>query len=145
MPAPRTFWVLVAAEAGFVTATVRRLPPVVATHFDGRGIPNGWMGRGAYLAFLIGFGILLPLAVAELVGRAPVLDRRPVPPPPRARALGYWLGCLMAGLGLAIHLLILGAHRVSPPRLSTPAIVGLLIVFLTGVAGWSVAWHRARA
>lgn len=139
----RAFWLLVVAGAAIVLTTVGRLPLVVATHFDAGGAPNGWMGRGGYLAFLAGFGILLPLLLAQLVRRAAAFGNRPAPPAPRARSLAYWLACLLALTAMVVHLLILEAHRASPPRLSTPGIVGLLGFLLAATIAWAIAWRRA--
>lgn len=143
MSSPRAFGFLVMAGAAIVLTTVGQLPLVVATHFDGGGAPNGWMGRGGYLAFLAGFGILLPLLLAQLVSRAAAFGNRPAPPAPRARELAYWLACILALTALVVHLLILDAHRASPPRLSTPGIAGLLGFLVAATIGWGLAWRRA--
>jgi hypothetical protein len=59
--------------------------------------------------------------------------------------MGYWLGCILSVTALAVHLLILGAHRVARPRLSTVGIVGLLGLLLVATIGWGIAWRRAVA
>jgi hypothetical protein len=101
------------------------------------------MGRAGYLAFLAGLGILLPLVLAELVSRAAAFGNRPAPPAARARALAYRLACLLAAAALVVHLLILDAHRASPPRLSTVGIVGLLGFLVAAAVAWGIAWRRA--
>ena len=110
------------------------------TENDGVSALAGTVG---YVVFLAAFGILLPTMVAQLVSRAGAFGNRPAPPAPRARSLAYWLACLLALTALLLHLLILQAHRASPPRLSTPGIVGLLGSLLAAMVGWGIAWRRA--
>ena len=47
----------------------------------------------------------------------------------------WWLGCIMAGTALLIHLLVLDAHEHQPPRLSTSGILLVLGAALSAVAG----------
>ena len=54
----------------------------------------------------------------------------------------WWLGCIMAGTTLLIHLLVLDAHEHQPPQLSTSAILLVLGAVLLGVAGWGAGWYR---
>lgn len=61
------FWILVVAFILLVLVTLRQLPPVVASHFDGAGVPNAWSSRPAYAILLVAVGALLPLGIIGLV------------------------------------------------------------------------------
>ena len=151
------FYVLATALIVVVLTTLRRLPLVVASHFDAAGMPNGWSSRPAYALLLVAIGVLLPLTITVFIrgltrlGPArlniPARDywTRPehhLEAVRRVRAYVWWLGCIMAGTALLIHLLVLDAHTHQPPRLNTSAILLVLAVVLLGVAGWAAGWYR---
>ena len=50
---------------GFIVATTSDMPPDVASHFGLRNAANAFMPRGAYLIFMLAFGLGLPAFVAE--------------------------------------------------------------------------------
>jgi uncharacterized membrane protein len=64
---PKLLFVVLAASAGIYFASYyAQLPDVVASHFNGRGVPNGWQSKPAFfglfaamtvLAAVVGFGI----------------------------------------------------------------------------------------
>ena len=149
------FWGLVAGLVMLLATTLGRLPPVVASHFDARGAPNGWSSRAAYAALILAVGIGLPLAIVWLVHaltragpellNIPGRDywRRPehgAEAVRRVRAYMWWLACIMAATSIAVHGLIVRAHGTQPAALSTPAIVTLLGGVLVAIAAWSVGW-----
>lgn len=61
------FYVLATGLIAVVLVTVSRLPPMVASHFDAAGVPNGWSSRPAYALLLIAIGVLLPLGIIRLI------------------------------------------------------------------------------
>jgi uncharacterized membrane protein len=151
------FYVLVVGLLGVVLVTLRRLPPSVASHFDASGTPNGWSSRLVYALLLVVIGVLLPLSVAALVHgltrQGPALLNIPATDywtrPEngkeairRVRAYVWWLGCIMAGTALVIHLLVLDAHQDQPPRLSTGGILLVLGGALSAIAAWAAGWYR---
>jgi uncharacterized membrane protein len=151
------FCILVFGLAGLVSVTLRRLPPTVASHFDAAGTPNGWSSRLGYALLLVVIGVLLPLSVAALVRgltrQGPALLNIPArdywtrpengkEAVRRVRAYVWWLGCIMAGTALVIHLLVLDAHQHQPPRLSTSGILLVLGAGLSGIAAWAAGWYR---
>ena len=119
------FWVLVLTAAAVVVATLNDLPPTVATHFGGSRRPNAWMSRGAYAGYLAAIGVLLPILVVYIVSRRSGLEDA-----------SWWLGCLLVGFALGLHLLIRAAHRTQPPRLSTGGFLTVLGLFIVGLATW---------
>ena len=151
------FCLLAAGLLAVALVTLRRLPPVVASHFDAAGVPNGWSSRPAYALLLVAIGVLMPLAVAGLIAgltrsgparlniparnywTRPEHSREAVV---RVRAYGWWLGCLMTGTAFLMHWLVLTAHARQPPRLSTTAVLLVLGASIFGFAGWTVGWYR---
>jgi uncharacterized membrane protein len=151
------FWILGLSFILLLLVTIGQLPPVVASHFDGAGAPNGWSSRRAYGILLGAIGVLLPLGIVMLVNaltqRGPQLLnipareywRRPehsLEAVRRVRAYMWWLGCIMTGTALAAHGLILKAHGSAPPHLSTAGIMTLLGGLLLAIGFWMVGWYR---
>jgi hypothetical protein len=133
-----------------------RLPERVATHFDLRGQPNGWMSSQGYLAFMAVFGLVFPLipaAICLLLRFLPDsiinLPHRDywLAPERRGETVGYlirhmlWLSCMMSGLTIVLHQMTVEANRQVPPQLSS-AIWGYLVVFLIGIFLWVFALVR---
>ncbi|HUF35032.1 MAG TPA: DUF1648 domain-containing protein [Gemmatimonadales bacterium] len=141
----------------FVLATLEQLPPVVASHFDGAGVANGWSSRPAYAALLLLIGAGLPLGIVGLVRlltrrgprrlNLPARDYwlRPEHAPEavrRVREYMWWLGCILTGTALAMHWLVLGAHRHDPPSLGTAGIVVVLVAVVGAIGLWAAGWYR---
>jgi uncharacterized membrane protein len=151
------FGILATGLIAVVLVTLGRLPPVVASHFDAAGVPNGWSSRPAYALLLIAIGVLLPLGITGLITsltrRGPArlnLPARDYWTRPehsqeavlRVRAYVWWLGCIMAGAALLIHWLVVAAHAHQPPRLRTSTVLLVLSAVLLGLAGWTAGWYR---
>jgi hypothetical protein len=146
--------------AWFIVTTTGRLADVVATHFGGDYLANGFMTRDGYLAFSLAFSTVLPVIVAGAVGLLPRLFPRSVNVPNR----DYWLaaerrdatlesiairaillGALLAIFMVGVHWLILQANAAVPPQLPARAFWAMLIAFLVAFAAWIVAfWSRFR-
>ena len=145
--------------AVFVVMLVRdagRLPERVATHFDWRGQPNGWMSSQGYLVFMLVFGLVFPLipaAICLLLRFLPDsiinLPHRDywLAPERRGETAGYlvrhmlWLSCMMSGLTIVLHQMTVEANQQVPPQLSD-AVWVYLAVFLVGVFLWMFALVR---
>ena len=151
------FYVLATGLIAVVLVTVRRLPPLVASHFDAAGVPNGWSSRPVYALLLISIGVVLPLGITGLItsltrqGPArlniPARDywtrpERSQEAVLRVRAYVWWLGCIMAGTALLIHWLVVAAHSHQPPRLKTSALLIVLSAALLSIGGWTAGWYR---
>lgn len=64
----------VVATVARVAAVWSQLPPIMASHFDAAGTPDGAMPRGAFfttLAFACGATVLLPVLAAVLLRHVP--------------------------------------------------------------------------
>jgi hypothetical protein len=151
------FYLLAAGLIATLAATLGRMPPIVASHFDGAGAPNGWSTRPVYALVLVGIGIVLPLATVALITRLTRDGPAGLNIPARdywtrpehagravalVRAYHWWLASILAGTALSIHGLVLAAHRQVPPRLSTSAMVGVLVIVTLAIGGWAVGWYR---
>lgn len=148
---------LYAAAIGQLAWIGSQMPAVVATHYDVAGHPNGWMTRAGMIGFQLAIlavtaGAFLGLPV--LLGRlSPNLINIPhreywLSPERRAAsltALQNWmavLGCGVVFLMMAVTGLLQHANRVTPPRLSTPALLACLGGFLVYIVGTMIALYR---
>lgn len=133
-----------------------RLPERVATHFDWRGQPNGWMTSQGYLAFMAVFGLVFPLVPAALCLLLGFLRDSLINVPHREYWLAperrgetadylfrhiLWLSSMMSGLTIVLHQMTVEANQQVPPQLSD-AIWGYLPLFLVGVFLWMFALVR---
>ncbi|HEX3914883.1 MAG TPA: hypothetical protein VHW71_15385 [Steroidobacteraceae bacterium] len=141
----------------FFADTVSSLPPLVASHFDGAGVPTAYMTRDAYARFAYSMGVVFPIAVVALLtlaytkGNGMKLPNAAYWLAPehiaQTRALlvshGVWFGCLLIAMVCYVHWLELGAHRSLPPHLSNQLVLGGLLIFLAVTLGWILALLRA--
>lgn len=143
--------VIWACGAASLAWSAHELPTRVASHFDARWQPNGWMERTAYLQAMgtVGLAVpLVPIGIGLLIGLLPSgainLPQREywLSPERRGEATRYiarhmaWLACLVTVLFLALNWLMVEANRESPPSFSNA--VGLtLIVFVGLVTLWT--------
>ena len=152
-----TFGLLLVVFVCLLATTSTSLPARVASHFDGGGQPNGWMGRSSYLTFIAAFGLGLPAIVIlgfRVLRHLPTdlinIPRRNYWLAPERRAAtvsglfhrSLWLACLLIAMMLAVHLLVVHANNQVPVKLSTPMILGLMAFFLTGIATWILGLYR---
>jgi uncharacterized membrane protein len=153
----RLFWITGTSMVLVVLVTLPQLPPVVASHFDAAGNPNSWSSRPVYALVLITVGLVLPLAIVGLVSlltrngpaRLNIPAREHWTRPEhrheavrRVRSYLWWLGCVMAGIALAIHALVVAAHAHQPPRLSSAGMIVLLGVAVAAIGLWAAGWYR---
>lgn len=151
------FLILATGLIAYVLVTLERLPPVVASHFDAAGVPNGWSSRPAYAVLLFIIGVLLPVGIIILLRaltreglstlNIPAREywNRPEQREEgvrRVRRYVWWLGCVMCATALVIHALILAAHSRQPPRLSTSTFLVTLGAIVLGIFGWALGWYR---
>jgi uncharacterized membrane protein len=151
------FCVLAIGLIAVVLVTLKQLPPVVASHFDAAGVPNGWSSRPVYALLLMIIGIILPLGVIGLItsltrkGPArlniPARDYWTRPEHSQqavflVRSYVWWLACIMAGTAILIHWLVLTAHGHQPPRLRTSGVLLVLSAAVLGIGAWSAGWYR---
>jgi hypothetical protein len=147
------FALLLACAAGFIWWTSLSLPAMVASHFEGDGHANGYMTHGVYirvtLAFAVGLPLFLYFASRFVFGRP---DAR-INLPNRE----YWLAAerrdqtvsflrasmrrfvvMLVVFLCYVHWLVVRANEATPPRLSTPWMIGGLVAF----GAFALVWTR---
>lgn len=141
----------------FFADTVSSLPPLVASHFDGAGVPTAHMTRAFYSKFLFLMGVGFPIALVAFLTlvyskandmRLPNAAHWLAPEHiAQTRALlvshAAWFGCLMVAMVSYVHWLELAAHRSTPPHLSNQLLLGGLLIFFAVTLGWILALLRA--
>jgi uncharacterized membrane protein len=125
---------LAAATIVRFAAAWPRLPETVASHFDARGVPNGFQSRGAFVALAVGSQLLVVAVFALLPA---VLHR--IPPRwinlphkdawlragrfdealDRYAAWSLWFGCATAALLLGVFELAIRANLTRRPMDAT--------------------------
>ena len=146
--------------AAFVGLTASALPEVVASHFGATGAANGFMPRGIYmtvmLLLIVGVPLLLafiPTSIAGPSGTKLNIPHREywLAPERREATLAYiggmarWFAGQVAVFLAYVHWLVVRAHRLQPPELSTAGITaGLVIFFLLSSAWLATLWAHFR-
>ena len=155
-------WTL--ALAHVVTAAVHRaeLPQRVASHFDASGVPDGWMGRDAFLLLCVGVAVFVALLISGIGWLTPRLPNALINVPHKE----YWLAperryatlrrmaTMLAAIGIATLLLLLvvfhltvRANRAEEVRLSGVtwiALAGYGTAVLAIVAAGVLPFFRRR-
>jgi len=151
------FLALVVCAALFVGLSCQDLPDIVASHFDASGRANGFMPRRAYTVFMLAIVVGAPLVLALMPMRAFRNPRARTNLPNRA----YWLAPERRAATIDVlstqavrfatvvlvflcyaHWLVVRAHALTPPALSTPRFMAGLVVFLLVTLAWTVALIR---
>ncbi len=137
--------------AGLLAATYAQWPAQVATHFDLRGQPDGWMDRVWNIVAYAGLGVGLPLMIYGIFSLTSLFPTSMINLPRREywlaperreatfvelRRQALWLGCLIVLFVAGLYILTLDANRQNPPQLSLMASLSLLVGFFLGVAIW---------
>jgi uncharacterized membrane protein len=130
-----------------------RLPDILATHFGGRGQPNGWQTHSAFWAteiFVIALATAIGFGVPAILNAIPVsLINVPnkehwLAPERRENTIAYfratfaWFGCGLLAFLLFVNELVFRANLTTPRQLNTTAFVAALFVFLGFTAIWTV-------
>jgi uncharacterized membrane protein len=140
-------YAIVVALAGLQVAHFYgQLPVVLASHFDGNGVPNGFMPRTAFIGFYVGilaFVMILFGAIARLLKAIPtelinVPNRDYWFSPSRADASRAWLSGQLQNFGLVLALFLVVVMQLVfrantggvPARLTTEHIVPCLVALL---------------
>jgi uncharacterized membrane protein len=135
-----------------------RLPPVVASHFDGTGRPDGWMPREVFVGFQAG---LIAVMLLSFVGLPRWLARLPtrwyslphpdywLAPERREQTLAHiqrqmmWFACAIVGTILAITELVIQVNLSPEPVLPNASVWTLLAAFLLFTAIWIARFVRS--
>jgi uncharacterized membrane protein len=148
-------YVLLAAVA---VGTEPLLPARTATHFNVRGVPDGWMSRRAQTASILGIAAFLvfttvgPLSLVRYFSDSAInLPNREYWLAPERReatferltAIGILLACLSVALMIALQILVVRANLRTPASLPASEGFGLVGLFLAGVGAILFLGFRA--
>ena len=130
-----------------------RLSDPVASHFDGRGVPDGWSPREVYLLAMLGTAIFLPGIVVCSCFAFRFLPDSMINIPNKSYWLSserrpqmnryifqqsLWFVCLAVFFVTCVYLSVIEANSNLPPQLSTFLLVIYTGGFLIGVFAWLI-------
>ena len=137
----------------FIVATSESLPDIVASHFDGAGVPNGFMTRKFYVGFMLVFALGVPAIVAGSMSLVSLFPESRINLPNKhiwlsgkyrestfaylklhACVMGIFITVFMA----YVHWLVIKANSEVPVKLSNEGIIGGLVVFAVVFLGWAI-------
>lgn len=154
--------VLIGSYAGLIAAIVLtndKLPPVVASHFNAGGAPDGWMPRDSYLWSMVGVATIIPAFIVGsfyilgfLGDGAMNLPHRDYWLAPERRtetykvlfSAGLWIATIVVLTVLGVHLFVVAANAAHPVALSS--YVWLLLGGVLSGVGCILFWllHRFK-
>jgi len=141
------------ALLALLARTAPGLPDRMATHFGVEGVADAWMSRAGHLLFTAAFPLALGLLFAGLASLIRVLPAHFVNLPNRdywlaperraatiamLRARFAWLACLFVAFFGGLHVLVVEANRLTPPRLPMGGLLMVVMGFLMGLMLWIV-------
>ena len=125
-----------------------QLPPVVASHFDGRGVANGWQPKSAFFVAFVALSVLVVVigfAVPQILTVLPpqlinLPNKQYWLAPERITETQEFFGAYFAWFGCALYLVMIFAfdfavrtnlHPENPPNpISFWYVLGGLLLFL---------------
>jgi uncharacterized membrane protein len=144
--------------AAFILYTIGNLPENIASHFNGAGMPNGFMSRAGYTRFMLVFAVGIPALVVCSISLVVRLASGSInvphkeywlSPENKASAIQFLqghvagLGILIASFMAYIHWLLIKANSVQPPLLPNNLLFAGLGIFLVSMLLWAL-WLVVR-
>jgi uncharacterized membrane protein len=139
--------------AVFILSTAGDLPENIASHFNGAGMPNGFMSKAGYTQFMLLFAVGIPALVVCFIsfvlrvasGTINIPNKEYwLSPENKSSTMQFFqghiacLGVLIALFMAYIHWLLLKANSVQPPQLPNRIFFVGLGIFLAGMLLWGV-------
>ena len=134
-------WLVIALDLGFLALlgwAWPQLPELVATHFDGAGVPNGWSSKASFTGLSLAILALLNLVYV-------VLPHWIARTNPDLRGRLLWFGVMALGFMLVISALVVRANQGGEAHLPGEIVWPLLGAYGAFVVGWVVAAVRGAA
>jgi len=154
------FCLLAAATALRFSLYYSQLPPIMASHFDARGIANGWQPKSVFFTiFLIVVGIaaFVALGVPRLVASLPPqylnLPNKDYWLAPERREATFaflsahmaWFGCAVLGLIASAFYFSIQANLLPEPQFDSSSFLYILGAFLLFTLFWMIFLFRRFA
>ena len=151
------FSALIVVFAVLIFNSTGDLPAKVAVHFDANSAPDGWVSREKYGIFALLFLIGLPLILFAVMAGLPRLtggkglipnseywfaDERKQQTESFLIQHSSWLGTMTVAVIYGVHVLIMRANELNPPKLSTDRFLITIFFYLCGLAWWTIAFLR---
>jgi uncharacterized membrane protein len=151
------FSALIVVFAVLIFSSVGHLPAKVAVHFNANSAPDRWVSREEYGIFALLFVIGLPLVLFAIMAGLPRLtggkglipdneywfaDERKQQTESFLLQHSSWLGTMTAAVLYGIHVLLMRANELDPPKLSTDRFLIMVFLYLCGLAWWTTAFLR---
>ena len=151
------FSALIVVFAVLIFNSIGDLPAKVAVHFDANSAPDGWVSREEYGIFALLFLIGLPLILFAVMAGLPRLtggkglipnseywfaDERKQQTESFLIQHASWLGTMTVAVIYGVHVLIMRANELNPPKLSTDRFLITIVFYLCGLAWWTTAFLR---
>ena len=141
---PRLFALCVGCSVAFVWLTSLQLPSVVASHFAGSGLANGFMPHRSYVSLMLALLVGLPTLLVALtwwsLGSPKARINLPnkdywLAPERRRATVSYlrsgilWFGTLLLAFLCYSHWLVVLANGQQPAKLQNSWFIGGLVAF----------------
>jgi uncharacterized membrane protein len=135
----------------FILSTTSSLPENIATHFNGAGVPNGFMTQKGYVIFMLVFVVGIPAIIVSGISGALRSAQSSINIPNKEYWLAperkqdtlqflrshiSWLGSFIALFFAYIHWLLLKANSVQPVQLPNDLLFLGMGVFLATIVIW---------
>lgn len=151
---PKSLFVLLAVFASvYFWTNYAQLPDVVASHFNARGVPNGWQSKQMFFAFFAGAVALasfVAFGIPRIISKVPIeLINLPnkqywLAPARQAETRAFfersfaWFGCaVLVVITTAINYAI-GRNLQPQPQLDPPVLIYVLAGFFLFTILWSI-------
>jgi uncharacterized membrane protein len=151
------FSALIVVFAVLILNSIGDLPAKVAVHFDANSAPDGWVSREEYGIFALLFLVGLPLVLFAVMAGLPRVtggkglipnseywfaDERKQQTESFLLQHSCWLGTMTAAVIYGVHVLLMRANELDPPKLSTDRFLIMIFIYLCGLAWWTTAFLR---
>ena len=156
------FAVLAVGAAIYFSAYYVQMPDVVASHFNGRGVPNGWQTKPAFFGLFAAMGVLaavLGFGIPRIIASVPpqlinLPNKQFWLGPERLAETVAFLNAYFAWFGCAVFLIMIltfdyaiqsNLHPANPPDVSRMwyILVGFLMYVVVWIIRMFIRFSRA--
>lgn len=151
------FAVLYAAFLGWLIYSKAGMPDLVATHFNAKGVADGWTSASRAVTTFAVAAVAVPLLLVILMALMRFLPawcfnlpRKDywLAPERRRETMNYllrhslWLASLWVIFFAGVHLAVIAANRMPSPRLPVGLFFSVTGIFVAGMIAWVAVMFR---